>query len=218
MKIEGDRQIRRFSKAQIICHWLFAGSFLVLALTGIMVMIPQLHYLTRGGVTRIIHRVAAVIFIVTPFIYFFTDRAGLKALVKESFTYDKDDIQWVMPKNIIKYLFGKAKDMPPSGRLNAGEKFHHAVIILLWFLLVGTGIILLIGRGGGLDPLFYSIVLMLHDLGMAAGMVLTAGHIYFTFVYGALPGMVSGYMPESAAKLEHIKWYNEVKDTHMEEA
>jgi cytochrome b subunit of formate dehydrogenase len=30
--------------------------------------------------------------------------------------------------------------------------------------------------------------------------------------------MVSGYMPESAAKLEHIKWYNEVKDTHMEEA
>ena len=37
--------------------------------------------------------------------------------------------------------------------------------------------------------------------------VLLVGHLYFTFVYDALSGMVSGYVSESYARLEHAKWF-----------
>jgi cytochrome b subunit of formate dehydrogenase len=36
--------------------------------------------------------------------------------------------------------------------------------------------------------------------------ILLAGHLYFTFVYDALDGMVKGYIPEEAARLEHARW------------
>lgn len=214
------RVVLRFSKAQRFVHWLFAISFLVLAFTGLLLMFSRLGpladiaWLAKGGVSRWIHRIAAIGFAIAPVIYFFADREGLKALVKESFTYDKDDAAWAHPKNLIRYFTGRAVGMPPSGRLNAGEKFHHAIIILAYFALVGTGILLLIGQGK-FSTTTFSIVVMLHDIAMVGGMALTAGHIYFTFVYGALINMTRGYMPEYAAKLEHLKWYEEVKDTNL---
>ena len=47
---------------------------------------------------------------------------------------------------------------------------------------------------------------MLHDLSMLVLTVLLVGHLYFTYVYGALAGMIKGYIPEEEARLEHSKW------------
>jgi formate dehydrogenase subunit gamma len=47
---------------------------------------------------------------------------------------------------------------------------------------------------------------IVHDLSMVILTVLLVGHLYFTFVYDALSGITTGYIPEEAARLEHAKW------------
>ena len=142
-----NKVVLRFSKAQRIVHWIFAISFLTLAFTGMLFMFSRLgilsniSVLTYGGASRWIHRIAAFTLAVAPIIYFFTDRRGFKELVTDSFHYDKDDIEWLKPKNMVKnYMIGRAINMPPQERINAGEKFHHAVIIMLYFFLGTTGL------------------------------------------------------------------------------
>jgi cytochrome b subunit of formate dehydrogenase len=53
-------------------------------------------------------------------------------------------------------------------------------------------------------------VATVHVLSMLTLTVLLVGHLYFTFVYGALPGITTGYISEEAARLEHPKWVEEV--------
>ena len=51
---------------------------------------------------------------------------------------------------------------------------------------------------------------MVHDVAMLVLTVLLVGHLYFTFIYSALSGMTTGYVPEEEARLEHAKWVEEV--------
>jgi formate dehydrogenase subunit gamma len=221
------RVVLKFSKAQRIVHWTFAISFLVLAFTGLTLMFAKigilLHIpwlakvglLASGGYTRMIHRLFAVSFAIAPVIYFFADREGLKELIKDSFTYDEDDKEWVKPKYMLKnYFFGKAKGLPPQGRITGGERFHHAVIIFVYFIMLITGVLLVVGQGNFSTTVF-NLVVMLHDIGMVLGMMLTAGHIYFTFTFGVHTIVTKGWVAEETAKIENIKWYNKVKDTHV---
>jgi formate dehydrogenase subunit gamma len=53
---------------------------------------------------------------------------------------------------------------------------------------------------------------MVHDLSMLILTILLVGHLYFTFVYKALSGMVTGYVPTEEAKLEHAKWVAEIAE------
>jgi formate dehydrogenase subunit gamma len=50
-----------------------------------------------------------------------------------------------------------------------------------------------------------------HDIAMLVLTVLLIGHLYFTFVYKALSGMTTGYVPLEEAKLEHSKWVAELE-------
>jgi formate dehydrogenase subunit gamma len=37
--------------------------------------------------------------------------------------------------------------------------------------------------------------------------VLMIGHVYFTFLYGALPAMRTGFVSEGYARMEHRRWF-----------
>ena len=54
---------------------------------------------------------------------------------------------------------------------------------------------------------------MVHDAAMLVLTILLVGHLYFTYVYQALPGMTTGYVPEEEARLEHSKWVDELPPT-----
>ncbi len=197
----------RFNKSQIVIHWFFAGSFFVLAVTGLTLVIPGLAALAASGVSAIAHRVAASIFMLSAVAYYIKERDGLKRLVKESFTYDRDDIIWIT--KMFYYFFGKTKAMPPSGRLNGGEKLHHALIIITFFTISISG--LLLWFGGNIGATLFLLTIWVHNISMFLMLCLTVGHIYFTFVYGALPHMITGYTTESYAK-KHVKWLRALKE------
>ncbi len=206
--MNSEKQYLRFTKKQILIHWLFAIPFFVLAITGIFMIIPSLSFLTHGGISNIVHRAAAVVFILAAILYPVIERQKFKELIKETFTYDQDDIQWLL--KVFHYFLGKTKTMPPSGRINGGEKLHHGAIFITFVTISISGIFLWIGTGVISSGLFL-IMIWIHNLSMFLMLCLTVGHIYFTFVYGALPHMISGYTTESYAK-KHIKWLREIEN------
>jgi formate dehydrogenase subunit gamma len=198
-----DHDVLRYRRNQRIVHAMLASSFVLLLLTGIFIVWPPASFLAAGGYTRILHRIAAVVFMAVPVAYLIMDRRGAIELVVESFHYDRDDFRWL--RQMYRYAAGHTREMPPQGRLNAGQKIHHAAVIVISAGVVGSGLILWWFKSSlGAGMLAWTA--MIHDVSMLALTLLLIGHLFFTFTYDALSGMTSGYVPEEEARLEHAKW------------
>jgi formate dehydrogenase subunit gamma len=202
-----DSLIPRYRLMQRISHWIFTLAFFVLLFSGLALFIPGLSLWAASPTGRLAHRIGAVVLMVTPVLYLLTDRKGLAQLVKDSFSYDRDDRAWF--KYFIPYVFGKARNLPPQGRINAGEKLHHAVIIFGFVVISVSGLILWFWTDIPATPRL--LTLLVHDAAMILLALLTIGHVFFVFVYGALSGMWNGYVTERYARLEHPKWLAEMK-------
>jgi formate dehydrogenase subunit gamma len=197
------RKVLRYRAGPRLVHALLASSFLILLLTGLTLLVPFLSGLAAGGWLRRLHYLGALLFMAVPVVYIIVDWSAVKELLWDSFHYDRDDWNWL--KCCYRYFMGHCQAMPPQGRLNAGQKLHHAGVIIFSATIVGSGLALGLGRGW-LGPEGLAIAASLHDLSMLVLTILLAGHLYFTFVYDALDGMVKGYIPEEAARLEHARW------------
>ena len=202
-----ERKVLRYRIGPRINHAILASSFLVLLITGVVLLWTPLAGFAAGGNSRLLHRVGAVFFMAVPILYLLVDRPAAKELLWDSFHYDKDDLAWA--KGAWRYFLGHTKDMPPQGRLNAGQKLHHAAVVIMSALVVASGLVLWFAKGQlGADGL--ALAAIVHDLSMLVLTILLIGHLYFTFVYKALPGMTTGYIPEEEARLEHSKWVEEL--------
>ncbi|RME99504.1 MAG: hypothetical protein D6768_14940 [Chloroflexi bacterium] len=196
-----EKTIPRYRPIQRVWHWLFTLAFFVLLFSGLGLFIPAVSAFTASAAGRLVHRIAAVVLMGTPVLYLITDRAGFLQLIKDSFTYDADDRTWF--RHFIPYVFGKARNLPPQGRINAGEKLHHAAIIIGFVMISISGLMLWLAT---MPPTLHMLTLIIHDVTMVLLAVLTIGHVFFVFVYGAFSGMWNGSVTEAYARLEHPKW------------
>lgn len=203
-----EEKLLRYRVGQRIVHAVLATSFLMLLFTGLMILWQPLTQFARDGTSGIIHRIGAGLFILVPILYLIVDRRGAKELLVESFTYDKDDIEWF--KHAGRYFIGRAVGMPPQGRLNAGQKLHHAGVVVTSATVVFSGILMWFAKGS-LGATGLALTATIHDLSMLALTVLLVGHLYFTFVYKALSGMTTGYVSKEDAEIEHPKWVEEME-------
>lgn len=65
---------------------------------------------------------------------------------------------------------------------------------------------------GQLGPDGLASAAMVHDVSMMGLTVLMIGHLYFTFVYDALSSMVSGFVSERYARMEHAEWVRKLPE------
>lgn len=203
-----EEKVLRYRVGQRVVHATLAISFLMLLFTGLMILWPPMAGLAAGGTSGIIHRVGAILFMAVPILYLIVDRRGAKELLVESFTYDKDDLAWF--KHMGQYFLGHAVGMPPQGRLNAGQKLHHAGVVITSATVVISGIFMWYAKGS-LGATGLAMAATIHDLSMLALTVLLVGHLYFTFVYKAISSMTTGYVSKEDAEIEHRKWVEEIE-------
>jgi formate dehydrogenase subunit gamma len=203
MNNESPLLVRRYAPAQRLIHWIGAGSFLTLLFSGIALLYPPLSFLAAGGLSRLIHRIAVIPFVLLPIAYAILLPRQARELLTESFTFTREDWQWL--KRMPAYLLGRTRDLPPQGRLNAGQKLHHAATFLMFVTISVSGFVLSFGKGQ-LGPNGLAMAAMVHDLSMLGLSVLLIGHVYFTFLYDALPAMRTGLVTEPYARMEHLKW------------
>jgi formate dehydrogenase subunit gamma len=149
------------------------------------------------------HQVAVIPFVLLPIAYTILLPKQTKELLIESFSYGRDDWEWF--KHMPGYMFGRTRGVPPQGRLNAGQKLHHASTFLMFVTVSASGFVLWLGKGRlGANGLASAAVV--HDLSMLGLSVLMIGHVYFTFLYDALSAMRTGFVTEEYARMEHPKW------------
>ena len=209
------RTVERFKKRTIWFHWIHTAAFLVLIVTGAILFIPGAGGVAAGGLTRIIHRVAAVLFIGMPIAYFpFNPRMSLH-FIKESLTYGKADLGWLMAAP--DYYFGGAEDkMPPQGHVNTGQKMWQTVVLGTGALFLITGIIMWFFNGS-VAPGVFQWCMFIHSLSFIAAFVMLLVHIYLGIIHPrmneSLRSMWSGKISPTYAKHHYGKWYGEVAES-----
>ncbi len=203
------RLIARFTLAERWAHWVMGISFVVLGITGLIilfgkfVLLPVIGYTLFAWLSALaknLHNFVAPLFAVS--------------LVVFILMYLKDNL----PKAHDFSWFAKAPGFfagkhIPSGRFNGGEKaWFWGGVVVLSLALVGSGAVLLFPNFDQVRSTMQqaSIIHMVTALLVIAAAI---GHIYMGTigVEGAYQAMRAGTVDEVWAKEHHEYWYNEVK-------
>lgn len=203
------RLIERFSSVERVAHWTMGLSFVVLALTGIVILfgkhiiLPIVGHAAFAGLTTLsknLHNFVGPLFIFALVIF-------ITLFIRENF-WKSYDGQWMG-----KFGGMLSGEHVPSGKFNAGEKS------LFWILVVGlctvlsvTGLILNFPNWNqGREAM--QLANLIHGGAAILAMAMATGHIYLGTIgmQGALNAMKTGYVDETWAKEHHEYWYNDVK-------
>lgn len=206
------RTIERFKMRTVWFHWIHTAAFLVLAITGAILFIPGLGGIAAGGWTRIAHRVAAIIFIIVPVGYFFTNPRMTLHFIKETLTWGKDDLGWV--KAAPDYYFGgKEGNMPPQPHINTGQKMWQLVVLGTGIIFVLTGLVIWFFRDIVPAGLFQWFIII-HDVAFIFSFIMLLVHIYLGAIHPRMVesfrSILDGKVSPTYARNHYGKWYDDI--------
>jgi len=201
------KTIERWTLNERRMHWLTAGLFVILGITGMsllygrMVLIPVFGhhgFSVYAEIAKWMHNILGPVFMI-----------GLFSMIVTWFNnnfLNKVDLEW------FKAFGGMIGDKHPSaGKMNGGEK--------MWFWALATVGVALCLTGLVLDfPNFdqeREIIQISHLIHLITALVLVAfafGHIYIGTIgtEGALEGMVTGQVDTAWAEQHHDLWAESV--------
>jgi len=207
-----QHEVERYRKPTRILHWIHTGAFVVLFLTGLVLFIPQLGFLAADSWTRVLHRIAALIFVIIPLWYLFTNwRAACKSL-REAFTWGSEDVGWLRAAPRY-YFLNDEKAMPPQPHMNTGQKMWWFMVIVFGGIFVITGIIMWFFKSIAPAGLLQWTVLV-HDIAFIVTGAMLFVHIYLSVLHPLMTeawgSMARGKVSAEYAKSHHGKWYEEI--------
>lgn len=211
--LQGGRsgiKILRFTTSQRAAHWTTAILFVILALTGLALLLGRTLLIPIFGAEGF-----GVIATTAKFLHDYLGPLFALALtwlfvmfVRDNIPQPGIDLKWLMSGG---GLMGKHAH---SDRYNAGEKF--------WFWLATLGGLVAVVSGLVLDfPIFgqtretMEFYLFVHGLAAVVLIVVAIGHIYMgtAALEATFEVMQTGYCDANWAKEHHDLWYEKVKDT-----
>ncbi len=202
-------KIRRFSDLQRLAHWSTAILFVILGLTGLVLLLGRTVILPMLGssafapiaaICKNIHDYLGPLFILALGALFIL-------FVKGNWPSYKLDMQWLKRGG---GLFGKHAH---ADRYNAGEK--------LWFWVAAAFGLAAVISGTVLDfPIFgqtratMELSLFVHSISAMVMIVFAIGHIYMgtAAMEGTFEVMQTGYCDSNWAMEHHDNWYDKVKN------
>ncbi len=238
--IDGEktgRTVTRFKSIERFAHWLMAGSFIVLGITGLLVLTGRTVIIPIFG-----HEAFSTIAMGSKWIHNNVSWAFMLGLIM-CFVFwvvhnipNKTDLKWL---KVGGGLFSEGVH-PPAKKFNAGQKFIFWSVILLGGSISASGLSLLfpfelpmfaktfaVLNQTGLPELLGFGVLpeqlapheemqfaqLWHAIVSFALMAIIIGHIYIGSVgmEGAYDAMGTGEVDEQWAKEHHGLWLEEVK-------
>jgi len=209
-----EQEVERYAPSTRWFHWIHAAVFLVLLLTGLFLFLPWVSPAAYGGITRLLHRIFAVIFVLAPLIFVMLNSRRSFAFVKEAFSWGRDDIKWF--KAAPKYYFGiEPSGMPPQGHINTGQKLYWMTVLLGGVVFLITGFFMWFLKGIVAPGVFQWMVLF-HDVAFIA--VGSFFMVHFTLsvlhprMVESMRSMWGGRVSAHYAKTHHAKWYEQEAD------
>jgi formate dehydrogenase subunit gamma len=206
------RVVERFKKRTVWFHWIHTIAFLVLIVTGGILFFPGLGAPAAGGMTRLIHRIAAVLFIAAPVIYaVFNPRMTLH-FIKETLTWGIDDFGWAEAAPLY-YFGGGEEKMPPQGHVNTGQKIWQVIVLGTGVLFLISGLVMWFFKGT-ITPEAFQWCVIVHDVAFILAFLMLLVHIYTGVIHPrmteSLRSMWDGKVSKTYAKHHYGKWYDEI--------
>jgi len=205
-------EVEKYSLSARWFHWIITATAIVLAVTGIFLYVDAFGGAAVDSYSRIAHRVAAVIFVAAPVLWFLAKPGRSLEFFKQIFSWGKDDIEWL--KAAPGYYFGGDESkMPPQPDMNSGQKLW--AFVAFWSALgfIVTGIFMWFFKDSFSSGVFTWMV-VIHDLCFIVGGAMTLVHVYLGAIHPkmteALKSMTKGTISAEYAKTHHGKWYEEV--------
>lgn len=206
------QELERYARPTRILHWVHGGAFCLLLLTGLVI------YLAPGGnpspnIISLIHRAAAIIFIAAPLVYLPLNWKAAPGGIKEAFTWEEDDIRWLLA--IPQYYYTRQEDvLPPQGHLNPVQKLWWFVVMVMGAVLVISGAIMWASPPG--SALFQWLAVA-HDIAFIVTASMFLLHIYLAVMnplayHGrseSWQAMTRGRVSAEYARAHYRKWYEE---------
>jgi formate dehydrogenase subunit gamma len=210
--MDTTQEIQKYSKAARVFHWVHVAAFLILSLTGILLIIEPLTFMAIGGWSRLIHRITAIVFILAPLIELIANKETSVYAIKTAFKWGKEDLDWVMA--MPGYFFMSDDTvLPPQDEMNTGQKLWFLCLLILGPVLVITGILMWILRTPVAQPVFQLSVLI-HDFAFIVIFLMFLIHLYLDVIHpmtrirgGSLKAMTRGTVTRDFARTHHQRWY-----------
>lgn len=199
-------KVLRFNTFDRFGHWLTAVSFIVLALTGLVVtlgrwlLIPLIGhqaFYPLAAWSKAIHNYTSIAFVVGLVIIF--------ALWVRDNLPAREDIGWLKTGG---GLFSRHGMHPECGRFNAGQKLIFWSVVLGGLALAVTGFLLL-NPFAWTDVDGMQTVHLIHGILAGIMIAIILAHIYIGSLgmQGAFDAMGSGEVDENWARDHHRRWY-----------
>ncbi|WFU73415.1 formate dehydrogenase subunit gamma [Bradyrhizobium sp. CB2312] len=199
----------RYGIAGRINHWITAGCFVLLVLSGLSMFHPMLFFLSQlfggGQWTRAVHPWIGVILMVS--------YSGLIIQFWRDQTWTKDDLAWTKAMDHV--LANEEEGVPEVARFNAGQKFVFWAMALLVSALFFSGLMIW-------EVYFFPystieqqrVALLVHSLAAIAAIVIWIVHVYAgLWIRGSLRAMMHGWVTPGWAYRHHRKWFRSLVDT-----
>jgi len=203
------RLIERFNAVERVSHWVMAICFVILAISGIVILfgkhivLPWLGYTAFSWLT-----------VLSKNLHNFVGPLFIFSLIVMVLLYMKDNMPAAHDADWLKKaggMFGGPE--VPSGKFNAGEKmWFWGGMVLLGTLVSVTGLILDFPNWNqGREAMQQANVI--HAIAAVLFIGASFGHMYLGTLGlpGAYGAMRDGYVDEQWAKEHHGIWYEEVK-------
>lgn len=213
--IEGGRSgklVPRFSVNQRVTHWFAAGLFILLGVTGLVllygryVLIPLLGpegFSATAAACKEVHNLFGPVF---PFAL-----VALMALFGRGNRFRWLDIKWFLKAG---GLFGH--NIADSGYYNGGQKTWFWMTVLFGIVISVSGLVLdfpIFGQGREVMAAAH----VTHAVIAIGFIAASLGHIYIGTLgmEGAAESMTRGYVDANWAKEHHNLWYGEMEKAGM---
>ena len=205
------RIIERFTYLERVSHWAVAISFVILAVSGIVIAFGKFFLLPIIGSTlfgwltyalKNLHNFAGPLFAVAMLVFMVT-------YVRDNIPH-LHDLKWLLR---VKGMITGHEE--PSGKFNAGEKVvFWGGVIVLGLVVIVSGLVLdkLVPGVGELRGQM-QIAHLVHAVASLLMMTMFLVHIYMGTIGldGAYDAMRTGYVDEAWAKDHHELWYDDIK-------
>ncbi|MCL5061822.1 MAG: cytochrome b/b6 domain-containing protein [Nitrospiraceae bacterium] len=197
----GNQMIKKANAFEILNHWLLAGSFLILTLSGFGFLFHLQQVVAIFGsanAMKVWHNYAGIVFSVSLFLTIFN-------YLHVSLKFGADDIGWIMKAG---GYFAKKAAIPPQDVINAGQKLYYLFILFAGIAIAASGFFIWLRPQ--VDDIRKWILLshLVHNIAFDLFMIAVPLHIYLGTL--ANPGtfriMVYGTVPLEWAKKRHAKW------------
>ncbi|WP_448207425.1 formate dehydrogenase subunit gamma [Azospirillum sp. sgz302134] len=211
IRIHGGRSgrlVKRFDWVDRFVHWATAVSFIIMALTGLVVtfgrpvLIPLIGHQAFTSVadaSKYLHNFFSVPFVIGLVLIFVS-------WIRDNIP-ERADLVWLKTMGGI---LSKQGEHPEAGRFNAGQKGIFWAVVLGGLTLAVSGFLLMMpfavtGIGG------MQILHVVHGVVASIMIAIIIAHIYIGTVgmEGAFDAMGTGRVDENWAKDHHRRWYEE---------